>query len=72
MPTPDDVEALQGTLEALRRRPRDELRAVSTHLLMHAGAMAHGGHSERAKAILLLARVAYVLADEDQHPPSPL
>ncbi len=70
-PTADDVTALEHALRDLRELDREQLEQVSTELTMTAAAMSQGGRAsdrmpDRAAALLLLARVAYVVAHEGQ------
>lgn len=68
MPTADDVEALQRQLDALRQVPRQLLSVTSTQLTQ-AAALHHA--DPKGRVLLLLARVLYVIAEEDQHAPDP-
>jgi hypothetical protein len=69
--TPSDALALEHALAGLRELDRAELERVSTELTMNAAAMCQGGNArdkmpDRAAALLMLARVAYVVAHEGQ------
>jgi hypothetical protein len=60
--TSDDQTAFDQTLEQLRTIPRRQLEHTATHLTM----LATGSPEDTRQAVLLAARLVYVLAHEDQ------
>jgi hypothetical protein len=64
-PTPDDVAALVHTLHGLREIDRGALEQIATELTLSAAARRTS--EAHATALLLLGRVAYVLANEGRH-----
>lgn len=62
MPTPDDIELLEQELGALRTYPRHLLSVTSTRLTQAAALQSA---DPAGRVLLHLARVLYVLANED-------